>query len=580
MDNIMPIRGLDSQKERSNCLGLSILVTVTQLFGAGSIEFYHLLKTPPQTENFLFWSFIGALIGTIVPWIFWYDEIIKSVKTRLGYEEKSEDYLHDLIRKVRLQRAILGLIIMDTLIVFIVMLFTGGPGRSIYDPLLATIPVIALILKQPWQTIKYALYLQGFWGFLAIEYILSLTGIPDFTQSLGSLIYQSHQDTNFYIALFAVVGISAMISFLDAKYVHKLYPKSPCPSKKEVLSLNGYISENNSGLMLSNSAKLYLKKGRKVIKKAARDWGLFINWLGVSAYNASRVHELDNIFTQSVILSLPYWTHDYNYSFRTSKKITKTIAFLTFAAHWIDDLFDDIQFNWDTQDLRSEVKSIGNMEQLKNKVPILKFVVDKMKKQVPIERKVYIERAVYRIILGGLIQNADSDEHISKFISEYTRQVDLNITSDLIKVPLLDLRKKRPNIEWVTSKTVMELLHCCEDDFDSNISEAYNMLYAPILYYQDIEQEIDKENFSKSFKSKLPGESDMESDMLCMINIYENFIHSYYKENKNGVKQQVEQPHVHRARMKQLGALLHVYGDTLPCALKRKYDAIIAASKT
>ena len=64
----------------------------------------------------------------------------------------------------------------------------------------------------------------------------------------------------------------------------------------------------------------------------------------------------------------------------------------------------------------------------------------------------------------------------------------------------------------------MELLISCAPNFSVDVAEFYNLLYGPILYYQDRDQEIQMENFGAAFgetpteiKRQLPSDADMVS---------------------------------------------------------------------
>ncbi len=101
--------------------------------------------------------------------------------------------------------------------------------------------------------------------------------------------------------------------------------------------------------------------------------------------------------------------------------------------------------------------------------------------------------------------------------------------------------------------------------FRPDIAEAYNLLYGPVLYYHDIEKELKEEGFGGQFgdqaKTLLPHEEDFEQ----LIEVYERFIAN------------AETPDLHRARMKQLDALVWCYRTSLPERLRSRYEGLVAA---
>ena len=57
------------------------------------------------------------------------------------------------------------------------------------------------------------------------------------------------------------------------------------------------------------------------------------------------------------------------------------------------------------------------------------------------------------------------------------------------------LHSKSAIIVWITTKVVMELLDSCSPAFTHKEAEFFNLLYGPILFYQDWDIEISKESF-------------------------------------------------------------------------------------
>jgi hypothetical protein len=95
-------------------------------------------------------------------------------------------------------------------------------------------------------------------------------------------------------------------------------------------------------------------------------------------------------------------------------------------------------------------------------------------------------------------------------------------------------------------------------------AELYNLLYAPILYYQDLPNEIERENFGEAFgkkpeevRKKLPK----DEDILFLI-----------ETSRRLAKEILGSDKLPASRRDQLKCLRDVYRSQIPEAIYNAYD--------
>jgi hypothetical protein len=557
---------------------------LTQLIGLFLIWLgLRLLKNMPDAR----WSFVILLLEiggviTAVWWLYcWRDSVRNAlfssfeyvVNTLYGWGRlvvqhfvSSTDYnpsvglisvtrtasISPPLRKTGLFRAILALVIADNILLALLILVSGGPGHSSLEPLLPMIVIIAIILKQPTRTVGWSLGLELLvivitglhWGLHALNIIH-----PDIPEEW---IYVADKDPRFTLAFAAVACFSVGLSFGEYYILH-LRPRLGRGVSTLVKQLNGLIPDP--------------KRMTKSVHKGTRLWIKWLTHRGLSAVDLSLVHDEGNVVKQALILSIPYWTSENHLSLRQKKRITRHITFLTFAAHWIDDHFDALNTYCKNTELQQKVLSSAPSHIMNEIQPRLAELLKRMKKLVDSKYQLQIERAVVRIIYGGLIQNAPNEARLNELLKEYAEYVSKGL-SDILKQTYSGIFSEKPLSIWVTSKVVIELLDSCSPTFSLDVSEFYNLLYGPILYYQDRQEEIKLENFGAAFgpapkdiDDKLPT----DEDMISLVQICRNLAPAIPGTDPLPI-----------GRRTQLRILRDMYKNNLPEELFKSYEDFLA----
>lgn len=129
-------------------------------------------------------------------------------------------------------------------------------------------------------------------------------------------------------------------------------------------------------------------------------------------------------------------------------------------------------------------------------------------------------------------------------------------------------------IAWGSAKNVLDLFDGCFNDVNAECSEAYSVLYTPILICHNMEQEAIAEKFSPTFIEKV-------FDVECLRNDEEKAVKQLGAAldvfEKFGVTLRDRQsPEVLKGRRRQLRALLDLYGQPLPKPIYDRYEQLYA----
>ena len=279
------------------------------------------------------------------------------------------------------------------------------------------------------------------------------------------------------------------------------------------------------------------------------------------------MHDEQNVAYQAAILCLPYWKAEAKG--RARKQITRGITFLTYAAHWIDDHFDPISLRELDEGLKQKLQICGPDELLKWE-PRVQKLPNRMRKLAPENQRDQIQRAVRRIIYGGLMQNAATEERVAKLLKDYVHDF-INGLSDPVKQKYREILASpfpRNLSIWVTTKVVIELLDCCGDDFSPDRSEFYNLLYGPVLYYQDREAEIEREKFGPAFGKDPLENLPNDEDMIKLVESCRSLVQPVLGSDA-----------LPASRQKQLQCLLRIYGDCIRQKVKESYEPFLASPR-
>jgi len=201
----------------------------------------------------------------------------------------------------------------------------------------------------------------------------------------------------------------------------------------------------------------------------------------------------------------------------------QTKSFLTYASHWIDDFFDSpdkvanpVQLLLDRRDIRRALANMG---------PVGK-VGFAMADRVPHPEAIY--KTLHRMLYGGLVQRCRRYAERHALVAEYesiaTRFVD----------PLLveEIRQLQPEAYWTTNKSVLEISNAAEEVLDFNTAELWNLVYAPALYYQDVDEEAARGelSFEESDAPKL-------DEMIKMIHLGGKYLARSYERSSLQMRQ-------------------------------------------
>src|ERR1043166_5285497 len=439
-------------------------------------------------------------------------------RTRAAEQFGSERGLpmNEAIRKTKILRATLTLILLDSMILSILIQFTGGPGKSVLDPLVPIIPIIAVILRQPKRTVYWAFSSGILLVALAIfDWLFGHTSHLSAPVTEGLVAY-THRDPLHPLSFCIVTGGALALSVLELTSYNK----------PEI----GRDVETNIAELVNKDRRL--QGIHRAIKRGSRRW---IKWLAhrdLPLADLSLVHEPEDILKQALVLAAPYWVADgdWKYKMFTRRRITRHITFLTFSAHWIDDHFDALERYCQDKTLRDRIRKSSPAEILDDRNPRLEELLQRMERAVlprfvsprlflygifrlkkkqkailPPHVKM-VRRAVERVIYGGLIQNAEADAILVRLIDQYYGFIKKGLSDDLVSLYSEIYESDCRLVAWTTAKVVMELFDAAAPTFSQNESEFFSLLYAPLLYYHDNKKEATEERFGEAFiKADLPG---------------------------------------------------------------------------
>ena len=555
--------GFEHHHDDDDCKDLTFMVVVAQMAGlAISSVALAFLNMPPRLS---FWAYAFIALGVAMLiigllWCWWDALGNRFDRAATGARKRSQqkyDSLPAARRKMRIVKSTLLLVVGDTFLLLVLIRMTGGLGHSPLDPLLPVIPVIAIILKQPRRTVMGALILQvAVTAIAVIHWEWHQYGI---SHSVKWLIdwrgHDSSSDPGYIRAFATVAGGSIALSIFEYLRTHA---KSPI-----LLSLREL-----------RNIKLPVKTIRENIEKGAKHWTNWLDWRMLPVDDLSLVHKPKVIAVQAAMLSLPYWIGTDQ---ELASSITQRITFLTYAAHWIDDHFDPVQHrSVNHQDPNSVIESqatlsglIVHMEKTATTPPglwehLLQRLPRFVHKPVAANADTQVMRAVKRIMFGGFIQNAATDQQLRDLLARYVSFVQKGSSTEIQEAYGVLLRYKRPMAVWMSAKVVMELLDCCSPAFSATESEYLNLLYGPILFYQDIHDEIALEHFGKAFgnseeeiKQHLPDE---ETCLYVINNVCDSLFPIVYPDGR-----------LPDGRCAQLELLLTTYQKVLPEVLTAAY---------
>lgn len=556
----------DQELDRDYSEQLSEMVAIAQVVGLTLILVgLAVLKDLPRSHMRLTYGLFGAGIAALFAWRLycWHD--VWRTRWAKFHGEEIPAPMPEATRKTKVLRATLLLILLDSAIIVILIPLTGGPGKSVLDPLVPTIPIIAVILRQPKRTVLVALSS----GMVLVVLALLHWSVNEFGVAhpdLSGWVTYTHRDPRHPISFTIVTGGALVLSAVELWRYNKVEVGRDI--KKSIYPL---VQQD-----------LRLRKIYWSLKRGSRTWIKWLEHRDLPLVDLSLVHPPEDILRQAVVLSAPHWVAEGNWKYRrfTRRRIARHITFLTFAAHWIDDHFDALETYCQDEGLRDVIRNSSPREILDTHNPRLDELLKRMERSV-LPRYVtplllvcrllglekwrrallpahvrMVQRAVVRIIYGGLIQNAQSDPKLKCLLQQYIDFVQ-NGLSNPLKSVYADLSNSDcPLAAWVTSKVVMELLDCTAVGFSQDESEFFSLLYGPLLYYHDYKNEAAEERFGDAFTN---AELPQIQHMVEMISRCFAVMPTIFPDGK-----------LSNGRKLQLRLLLSMYGDKEK-AIKAEY---------
>jgi hypothetical protein len=612
----------DNATDRQFSINLTLMVVATQLIALGIIFFAILILRKPSWPHRKFdVALSGAVIGGffLAIWgIYCWSDIAQRFRQ---YRNRFDPLAKVAVakRKTHILKGTFFLIIADTLLLAFLIGITGGLGNSPLDPLLPAIPIIAIILRQPYRTIMWSLSL----GLISVSlfvglrlpsiHLLILQPILDSHPSLMEYIYDSHQDPNYYYALglvaFGAIGLT-LVEYLVANPTPEILKNIPD-------TVGSVLGDRGDALHLAPE-----------IKKGARNWIKWLSIRGLPLKDLSIVHDEPDVIKQAVVLCIPHWIdgiwkpepegwlldwiwqwttknlilpilrpmkldklarrigkmlidlgrreiepYRNTQELRRKKLISRRITFLTLAAHWVDDHFDAIEENCQDPKEREEVLNKLPEQLLRGQHLRLNEVIHGMEKSAVKENRLHIRHAVQRIIFGGLIQNAESKKRLDFLCSEYLAFVTQKLISEEIEA--YKELSKRPLTLLLTAKVVMELLDsasACENSATLiKKAEFFNLLYSPILYYHDCDKELSTEKYGAAFQDDEGKQNYLPTptELIAIIERCKTLLPIVFAT-----------PRLSKGRSLQLELLIKMYDKQLPEMLRAAYEEFLVSHGT
>jgi len=311
--------------------------------------------------------------------------------------------------------------------------------------------------------------------------------------------------------------------------------------RSDINTINGIIERYEISLTSKLQRLYFTVPNHEIILSAVKvGRAMFerdIKHLGFGSPHMSKVHSYEDVEVQAFVLGIPA---DLN---------TEEIAiksYLTYGLHFADDIFDapDLEPSVDVlekncRNIRTCLMSVGR---------IGKFAQGMIDKTI---HKKGAYKGLHLMIYGSLVQKTQVGEKQNRLLKEFK---EIGLKGVAIEVGK-DIEKIRDIAYWTTTKTVLEILMASDPVFDMTRPQLWNIIYAPALYYHDIDEEkIQHEiNFT---------EPPTIEEMINMINIAQKHIRNYPDTRLS-------------QRVLQLRFLFTAFQNKLPQQISHKYEELI-----
>lgn len=288
------------------------------------------------------------------------------------------------------------MVIIDCVLCGILIIFSRGFFGSFYSPLLLGVASTSLALRLP---TRYLIRLFIFALLVATASEL-IWQYRSFVQSIVKIDLDSflplERGSHHQNALLLTTIVTISLTVLGGKeHFFDHIPKIAIADAKDRLKTHAPASELYNGP---------IEKGIRLFARDARR----------SSRNPmlSCVHPLSTIIEQSIILMYPYDQHLLSNSDKrlkqSSERACANIVYLAFAAHWIDDFFDHKLIDRKPIFTETAAQILGKSRHLKRlRKAIIRRAGDTLF-NLNCDVETRVDRALLRIILGGLIQHCES----------------------------------------------------------------------------------------------------------------------------------------------------------------------------
>jgi len=279
----------------------------------------------------------------------------------------------------------------------------------------------------------------------------------------------------------------------------------------------GELPEDNSHLENLYST---VPRWREILAAVKAGHLEFVDMLGTTGLLdefglvSSSVHPYYEIEVHAFILGIPSgdrWDE------------VQTKSYLTYASHWIDDFFDSPervlnprQLIEDRMDIRRALANMGAPGKVGFAMAARATHPDAVLK------------SLQRMLYGGLVQRTCGYSERHQLVEEYQTIATRFVSPELVE----KIRQLQPEAYWTTNKTVLELLSAAERRFNYDTVESWNLVYAPALYFQDVEEE--RARGELNFEEH---EAPRMSEMLRMIHLGASRLAPMYREGSLELRQ-------------------------------------------
>lgn len=243
-----------------------------------------------------------------------------------------------------------------------------------------------------------------------------------------------------------------------------------------------------------------------------------VPFMGKYSPHQSNVHNLAEVRNQALLLAIPALHR--TLASRVNIE-ARDIALTTFAVHWIDDCFDARQPMGHTASVwqalyenRYEpstdiIRRLDSGLHPPGECPLGEIFEIICRCSKDVEGRT--NRAIKRIMYGALIQHAAN----AGVRNELVRDLRAFVKERLEDPSLISaVDGLSPGEIWLTCKSVVELLHACENDPPSlDVSEICNFFFAPLVGYSDKKQEMAAEG-AEDLWSLLSGATSPVSGLV------------------------------------------------------------------